>query len=353
MSKALPIVRTASLAVMAGVTFLAGCSLGSTPAPAERTVAVVDVQPVEGAAAPDLPDVASRLRQLLSAMGFTGAQADVTGSTRVTVSVDGGQMTKLQAALAPGPLMFRKVLNIGPGASNGAVPTASSGASPGAVTLDSVKAAVGPQAWAAATVMAGTQRDAGQSFGDTLAPFGKLTAAQVAVLPPAMQFYVGQIGCAALNGRAPGATDNPQATVVVCDGGSTKYLLDVAKVTGSDVGSTSSSQDASSSSGAWAVHVTFSSTGAGKWSALTTEAFNNAGGQCVLTQPALDPGHAPVCEIALVQGNRALIAPAIQGVLSSDAILAGTFSQQQAQTLAAQLSLAGLPVKITVFSVSE
>jgi len=124
----------------------------------------------------------------------------------------------------------------------------------------------------------------------------------------------------------------------------------VAKVSGSDVGSASSAPGASS---LWTVNVAFSSTGAGRWSALTTEAFNNAGGRCILTQPAVDAGHAPVCEVALVQDNKLLTAPAIQAVQSSEAHLAGSFSQKQAATLAAQLTLAGLPVRITVLSMSK
>src|SRR5262245_24825103 len=85
MPKARSAVRTALVVLIAGA-LLAGCSLGATPRAATRTVAVVDVQPVEGGAAPNLPDVASRLRQMLSAMGFANAQADVTGDTQVTVS---------------------------------------------------------------------------------------------------------------------------------------------------------------------------------------------------------------------------------------------------------------------------
>jgi preprotein translocase subunit SecD len=352
-------VRTAWVVVVAGATLLAGCSSGATPAAAAHTVAVVDVQPVEGGTAPNLPDVASRLRQLLSAMGFANPQADVTGSTRVTVRVDGAvPVSQFQAALEPGPLLFRKVLNAGPGKSSGSVPTAPAGTASADVTLDAVKAAVGIQAWAAAMVLAATPHDvsaisADRKIVNALAPFGRLTPAQVAVLPAAVQFYVPQIGCATLNARVRDATDNPKATVAVCDNVSTKYLLDVAKLSGSDVGSASSSPDASSASGAWAVHVAFSATGTSHWSALTSEAFNNVGGRCVLTQPAAQAGHAPVCEVALVQDNKVLTAPAIQAVLSSEAQLAGAFSQEQAMTLATQLALAGLPVRITVLSVSE
>jgi preprotein translocase subunit SecD len=353
MWSALSAARTASVVAIAGAVLLAGCSFGATPPSAARAVAVVDVQPVDGGTAPNLPDVALRLRQLLSAMGFAEAQADVTGSTRVTVRVDGAvSPSQLQAALEPGPLMFRKVLNTGKDASNGSVPSAPGGTASAEVTLDVVKATVGNQAWAAALVLADTRRSASEigAIANALAPFGRLTPAEVAVLPAAIQFYVPQIGCATLNARARGATANPQATVVVCDKESVKYLLDVAKVSGSDVGSASSSPDASSS---WAVKIAFSSAGATRWSALTTEAFNNVGGRCILTQPAVEAGHAPVCEVALVQDNKVLTAPAIQSVLSSEAQLAGSFSQKQAMTLAAQLALAGLPVRITVLSVSK
>jgi preprotein translocase subunit SecD len=351
MSKARSVVRTASVVMIAGATFLAGCSTSATPAGA-RTVAVVEVQPVAAGTAPNLPDVALRLRQLLSAMGFADAQADVTGSTRVTVRVGGAvSPSGLQAALEPGALLFRMVLDTVPDESKASAPAAPVGTASADETLDAVKAAVGNQAWAAATILANTKHDASGigAIANALAPFGRLTPAQVAVLPFAIQFYVPQIGCAALNARPHGATDNPQTAVVVCDNQSTKYLLDVAKVSGSDVGSASASADASS----WAVNIAFSSTGAPRWGALTTEAFNNAGGRCLQTQPAADAGHAPVCEVALVQDNKVLTAPAIQAVLSSEAKIAGSFSKEQAMTLAAQLALAGLPVRITVLSVSN
>jgi preprotein translocase subunit SecD len=354
MSNAVPAVRAAWVVLTAGVLLLAGCATGRASS-AASTVAVVDVEPVAGAAAPDLTDVASRLRGLLSAMGFANAQADVAGSDRLTVTVDGSvPVTQLQAALEPGPLLFRKVLNAGPGVSKGAVPTAPSGSNSPALTLDAVKAAVGSQAWAAALVVAATPHDVSRTNSDrlivnALAPFGRLTPTQVALLPPTMQFYVPEISCATLNARESDATDNPQATVVACDNKSTKYLLDVAKVSGSDVSSATAAPDISSG---WAVQVAFSSAGGRVWSALSSEAFNNAGGHCTFTVPNIVPGNAPVCEIAVAQDNTVLTAPAIQAVLPPQADLLA-FTQQQAMTLAAQLALAGLPVRIAVVSVSS
>jgi preprotein translocase subunit SecD len=358
MSKALSAVRAAAVVVIAGAMLLGGCSSGADSSAGAHTVAVVDVQPVEGSTTPNLPDVASRLGQLLSAMGFADAQADVTGSTQVTVTVAGAvPVSQLQAALEPGPLLFRKVLNTGPDTSKGTVPTAPAGVASADVTLDSVKAAVGNPAWAAALLLsaappAASELNADRSVINALAPFARLTPSQVAVLPAAIQFYVPQIGCATLNGRPRGVTDNPQTTVVVCDTKSVKYLLDVAKVSGSDVASASSAADTSSGSPSWRVDITFSPTGTRLWTVLTGEAFNNTGGRCILTQAAATAGHAPVCEVAVVQDNKVLTAPAIQAVLSSQAQLSGSFSQKQAMTLAAQLALAGLPVRISVLSVT-
>src|SRR5262245_14276579 len=80
MSNAAPsTVRTASVVVITAAAFLAGCTSGATPPAGSRAVAVVEVQPVAAGTAPNLPEVASRLRQLLSATGFADAQADVTG----------------------------------------------------------------------------------------------------------------------------------------------------------------------------------------------------------------------------------------------------------------------------------
>jgi preprotein translocase subunit SecD len=352
MSSALSAVRTASVVAVAGAVLLAGCSSGANKLATTRTVAVVEAQPVEAGTAPNLPDVASRLRQILSAMGFADAQADVTGSARMTVTVDGAvSVSQLQTALEPGPILFRKVLNTVKDESKGSLPTAPGGTDSPDVTLDAVKAAVGSPAWAAATILVDTRHDASEisAIANALAPFGRLTPSEVAVLPASIQFYVPQIGCATLNARAHDATDDPQATVVVCDKESVKYLLDVAKVSGSDVGSASSAPDASS----WTVKIAFSSTGAPRWSALTSEAFNNAGGRCILTQPAAEAGHAPVCEVALVQNNKVITATAVQAVLSSEAQLSGSFVREQAMALAAQLALAGLPVRITVLSVSQ
>src|SRR5689334_22805510 len=98
MSRALSAVRTATFVAIAGAVLLAGCSSGATPSAEGRAVAVVDVQPVEGGTAPNLTDVANRLRELMLAMGFTDAQAGVTGKTRVTVTVGGAtSLSQIQA----------------------------------------------------------------------------------------------------------------------------------------------------------------------------------------------------------------------------------------------------------------
>ena len=351
MSSALSTARTASVVMIAAATFLAGCSSGASSPAAAGTVAVVDVQPVEGGTAPNMPEVALRLRQLLSAMGFADVQVEVTGSTRVTARVDGAVSPgRLQAALEPGPLLFRKVLNAVPDESKGSVPTAPGRTSSADVSLDAVKAAVGNPAWAAAMILAD------RSHGAPVGPRYRQGARAVRSVDASRG---GRAPCRDPVLRTPDRLRDaecadarrdrqPQATVAVCDNSSTKYLLDVAKASGSDVGSASAAPGASS---LWAVNIAFSSTGIRRWTALTTEAFNNDGGRCILTHLAAEARHAPVCEVALLQDNKVLTAQTIQAVLSSEAQLAGSFSKEQAMTLAAQLALAGLSVRIKVLSV--
>ena len=123
-----------------------------------------------------------------------------------------------------------------------------------------------------------------------LEPFSTLTPDEVNVLPAEMQFNVPQITCDMLQHRPTGAIDDPAKTATACDGpGTTKYLLDVAKVLGTNIDSASASLGGASSAAAqWQVDLGFAGSSADKWKALTSEAYNNTGGKCIATQPNED-----------------------------------------------------------------
>ena len=55
------------------------------------------------------------------------------------------------------------------------------------------------------------------------------------MLPAQMQFNVPTISCAQLDQRPPASISDAKQQVVACEDGASKYLLDQAKVLGTDV----------------------------------------------------------------------------------------------------------------------
>jgi preprotein translocase subunit SecD len=156
-----------------------------------------------------------------------------------------------------------------------------------------------------------------------LAPFGKLTPEEVAVLPAEVQYKTPTITCKQLNARPPGSVRDPNAKVATCDtDGQTKYLLDVAKVLGTDVNKADYTFDPTRSM--WIVTLDFTSRGQDKWTNLTAETVGK--------------------QVAVVMDNEVVSAPQIQERIAGNAEITGSFTQAEAKNLAAQLKFGALPV---------
>ncbi len=209
-------------------------------------------------------------------------------------------------------------------------------------TLARVKAKLGMAYQAAAQVKSPDQvTQAGPQAAKLLKGFTKLSRDEVAVLPTAMQFNIPQITCKQLNSRSAGTIDSPDRQVVACDK-SAKYLLDKAKVVGTDVKSASYSYD--QQQGGWKVVLSFKGNGQSHWTNLTKEAYDNSG-KPTCEQASLDQsGH---CRVAIVLDTRVVSAPAIQSVIAGDAEISGSFTQNDAQILANQLKFGALPLTFT------
>ena len=140
-----------------------------------------------------------------------------------------------------------------------------------------------------------------------LAPFAKLSAADVAALPPTMQFYVPTISCKQLNDRVAGVLTTDAALksqVVSCDttsGSMSKYLLDSAKVHGEDIASASFAYDLQNYQG-WYVTLNFKGAGQANWANLTKDVYNQS----------VTAGSAGSLAVAIVLDNEVVTAPAIQ-----------------------------------------
>ncbi|WP_433287188.1 protein translocase subunit SecD [Micromonospora sp. CA-244673] len=196
---------------------------------------------------------------------------------------------------------------------------------------------VGAAAWAAASgLQAPADLTADPSLADKLKPFGTLSPQEVAVLPVGMQFNVPMITCAQLDDRPAASIKDENQQAVACESGA-KYLLDKAKVLGTDVKNASAQLDQTSS---WVVSLNFTGKGQEKWTALTREAFTNEGQAC--DQTAL--GSDGKCRVAVVLDNEIVSSPEIQGVLTGDSQITGSFDNKSANALASQLRYGALPV---------
>ncbi|MEV8506033.1 protein translocase subunit SecD [Actinoplanes sp. NPDC051475] len=201
---------------------------------------------------------------------------------------------------------------------------------------------VGAAAWAAAGKLTGpvdlsTDIKAGLPYK----AFSTLSGDEVNALTPEMQFNVPTISCDQLDKRPAGAIDDEKSKVVACQGGA-KVYLDVAKVVGTDIDTASPQLD--QQQGQWVVSLDFSSTGQGKWTELTREAFQPAANDtCLTAAQALSTG-ATHCLVAVVLDKEVISAPEIQGVLSGQSQITGQFTAVSARELADQIKYGALPV---------
>ncbi|MET8234451.1 protein translocase subunit SecD [Micromonospora sp. NPDC005298] len=261
-----------------------------------------------------------------------------SGAPKATASPSGGQggMAPASPSVAPTPSASA------PASPSAAAPTPSASAEPVPASIEeqrkAVEQKVGAAAWQAANgLQAPADLSADPSLADKLKPFGTLTPQEVAVLPAQMQFNVPTIGCAQLDQRPPASISDAKQQVVSCEDGASKYLLDQAKVLGTDVSDADAVLDQTNS---WVVSLDFTGNGQGKWTALTREAFNNEGQACDAT--AL--GQDGKCRVAVVLDNEIVSSPEIQGVLTGNSQITGNFTQKDASTLAGQLRYGALPV---------
>ncbi|MFE9690922.1 protein translocase subunit SecD [Micromonospora sp. NPDC005806] len=222
-----------------------------------------------------------------------------------------------------------------------AAPSPSASAAPVPQSIEqqrkAVEQKVGPAAWGAATgLKAPADLTADPSLAEKLKPFGTLSPQEIAVLPVDMQFNVPTITCAQLDKRPPASIKDEKQTAVACEAGA-KYLLDTAKVVGTDVSDANAVLDQTSS---WVVSLKFTGKGQERWTALTREAFTNEGQAC--DQTAL--GQDGKCRVAVVLDNEIVSSPEIQGVLTGDSQITGNFNNKTANALASQLRYGALPV---------
>ncbi|TDB94582.1 protein translocase subunit SecD [Nonomuraea longispora] len=155
-------------------------------------------------------------------------------------------------------------------------------------------------------------------------------------IDPAVLAQFKKLNCADPANRGQGVQDDPNKQYAGCESdGSFKYVLDVAKVVGTDIDTASAGVRQGTTE--WVVQLDFKSKGAGEWSKLTTAAYNS---------------QEPRNKVAVVLDGVVITAPnIISPIPGGRAEITGGFDQASATTLADQLKYGALPLKFQRSSV--
>ncbi|TDE59306.1 protein translocase subunit SecD [Nonomuraea mesophila] len=155
-------------------------------------------------------------------------------------------------------------------------------------------------------------------------------------IDPAVLAQFRKLNCADPANRGQGVQDDPNKQYAGCESdGSFKYVLDVAKVVGTDIDTASAGVRQGTTE--WVVQLDFKSKGAGEWSKLTTAAYNS---------------QEPRNKVAVVLDGVVITAPnIISPIPGGRAEITGGFDQAGATTLADQLKYGALPLKFNRSSV--
>lgn len=149
-------------------------------------------------------------------------------------------------------------------------------------------------------------------------------------IEPAVLKQYQALNCADPKNRGKGVQDDPNKQFAACESdGSAKYVLDVAKVVGTDIDTASAGIPQGRTD--WIVQLSFKGNGPDAWSKLTSKAYNS---------------QEPRNRVAVVLDGVVITAPnIISPIPGGRAEITGGFTQKTAEDLASQLKFGALPLK--------
>jgi preprotein translocase subunit SecD len=324
--------------------------------------------------AADMTQAKNIMESRVNGAGFTEAQVQQQGSNIINVAVPGaGSQKVIDLVGTTAQLLFRQVLLYAPNttsavpaatpsASPSATATPSASASPSATASTKAKVTISPnagtpdsarparllaaQAKASATPSATASSSASATPTPTASasPTSGLSttadaAGSAALVSAHVKTLFDKLNCANKNWKSEvGYTgtqyNDPNTQIVSCgtlNGVRYKYALDKSVVLGKMVKSASAGLGSTSVN--WQVNLTFKPDGAKNWGNLTTTMFNKYG-----TSSAND-------QLAVVLDGVVISSPVVEGAMTTGtAQITGNFTENQATTLANQLSYGALPL---------
>ncbi|HET7531169.1 MAG TPA: protein translocase subunit SecD [Mycobacteriales bacterium] len=307
------------------------------------------------------------IRNRVDAAGVGGASINTQGSTNIVVSAPGVSRSRLAALDQTALLRFRQVLAVGsgapaPAASQSATPTPSGSAtakkSPApkqkkkrstrhdALTPALVKASSTPTPAPSPSASASPSPSASASPG-AAASNDKVVPGSMSKDLSTVQQTFATYDCSQ-NTRPTAGVDPAEDYIVSCStDGVTKFLLAPAGVEGSEIKSADATVDTQTNE--WLVQLNFNHQGATDWYNLTKKAFETNA-----EVPSCSPPKG--CNaIGIVLDGVVQSYPRSQqdGIAGGQTQITGSFTQDEAKTLANVLKFGALPLRLEKASVSS
>ena len=280
--------------------------------------------------AADMGTAVSIMNSRVNGAGFNGASVTSEGTDLINVTVPGkGSQEVVNLVGATAQLRFRQVLLEAPNTAAGATPTPTPSPSPSAKgTSPSAKASPPPTTTPKLSTTADGQGDASLLSPTVKAQFDRLNCSN-----PQWRTEI--------YGTNPNNWDNPDIQTVACYQG-LKYALDVGKVTGEMVHSSSATPQPSGAY--WQVNLNFDAAGSKAFGALTSELFSKYNGSTT----------NPLNYFAIVLDGNPVSIPYVGGAITTGSgQITGNFSESQASYLANILNYGALPLTFQKESVQS
>jgi preprotein translocase subunit SecD len=317
----------------------------------------------------DMSQSIAILNSRLNGQGFTGAKIQQQGTDEIVVSVPHRSAEDIHPLLSSAVLRFRQVLLVAPGHPTAIAPTpsASPSTSPSPGTASSSpKASAGasssPSPSASGSKSAGTGQAAGAkalSGSSSPTPSPSPSASPTVRLPTAADASgdiskvtskaviadFNRLNCtnkkwqSEIYGNDPTKWDNANAQIVACDSQGDKYVLDVAKVLGSNLTKVAAVLNPQSE---WVVNFNLDGPGGKAFGALTTQMYQKYYSTATQNETSV------LDQFAIVLDGKVVSAPLVnQPIPNGSGEITGpggTFTHAQATSLTNVLKYGAVPL---------